>query len=128
MRFFHENMDHRPRYDMHYATQLMRWSHDDKQLNLLASCRAVTSRWGYLDGTNLSVELTSPMENVIRVKLIHFEGARRKEPHFTVNESPMTPVFTEDETAFPSRAGCSPPPRRRAPARGKSTLPPRAKP
>lgn len=105
MRFFHENMDHRPRYDMHYATQLMRWSHDDKQLNLLASCRAVTSRWGYLDGTNLSVELTSPMENVIRVKLIHFEGARSKEPHFTVNESPVTPVFTEDESGVSITSG-----------------------
>ncbi|MBQ3080575.1 MAG: alpha-xylosidase [Clostridia bacterium] len=49
---------------------------------------AVTYREDYrgLDGPSLEIDITSPMENIIRIQIVHFKGERRKMPAFEIND------------------------------------------
>lgn len=80
-----------------YPAQL----YDTKQvgdvLTLYAPCRCVKGRGDMMDRAMLSVELSSPMENVIRVRISHFMGEKTKTPSFHLTVADETPVQITDD-------------------------------
>ena len=87
----------KPNINMLYATQCVRVEQLPGALHVLSACRPVRGRGDYLDGGNLDVTFTAPMENVIRVKVTHFAGTALKAPHFAISEQPVTPVLSDGE-------------------------------
>lgn len=87
----------RQEFVMSYATQCTRVEKDEERLHIIASCRPVRSRGEMLDGGALDVTFTAPRENVIRVTVTHFAGAKDNAPHFTTYEESVKPVIAEDE-------------------------------
>ncbi|MBP3541341.1 MAG: alpha-xylosidase [Clostridia bacterium] len=84
-------------YVMSYATQCVRVTKSDKELQVLSACRPVNHRGDVLDGGTLTVNFTAPRKNVIRVKVTHFAGTKVKEPRFETYEEEVQPVIHEGE-------------------------------
>ena len=95
----------RPNFTMSYATQCVRVNKSEKKLHVLSACRPVRGRGDILDGGTLDVTFTSPMENVIRVKVTHFAGKVDNAPHFEVFETENQPVIAEDEHSVSFTSG-----------------------
>ncbi len=96
----------RPEYQMTYATETYRLSHDDKSLTVLMPARHIgENRGAILDGGTLTATLSSPIENVLRVKLQHFKGAQDRGPHFPLYENPVIATVTEDDSTATFTAG-----------------------
>lgn len=58
----------------------------DDSLKIIAPCAKVTTRADTLEGPLITVELSSPMSDIIRVRIYHFKGLCDKGPHFEINE------------------------------------------
>jgi len=84
-------------FDMSYATQCVRVIPSKDQMEVIACCHPVRNRGDLLDGPTLHVTFSAPRKNIIRVKLTHFEGTRRRGPFFGLNEEPVEAIFSEDE-------------------------------
>jgi len=56
--------------------------------------RAVHSRWDYLNGAIITARFSSPMPNVLRVQLTHFQGQRQRLPVFDLNYSLTNPAVS----------------------------------
>ena len=95
----------RENFTMNFATQCVRTEKGEKSLHGLAACRPVRGRGDILNSATLDVTFTAPMENVIRVEMVHFAGQNRKVPHFETREAPVCPVITEEENAVSFTSG-----------------------
>ncbi len=95
----------KPNFNMLYATQCVRVEQLPGALHVLSACRPVRGRGDYLDGGNLDVTFSAPMENVIRVKVTHFAGSALKAPHFGINEQAVNVSMSEDEDAATFTSG-----------------------
>lgn len=97
MRFTQGYWMNRQEYVMSYATQCVRAEKTDKSLRVIAACRPIRTRGDILDGGTLTVTFTAPRENIIRVQVTHFAGARKKSPEFETYEENVVPAFDEGE-------------------------------
>ena len=96
----------RPEYQMTFATETYRIAHDELSLTALMPARHIgENRGAILDGGTLTVTLSSPLEDVLRVKVQHFKGAADNGPHFPLYEQPVKPTFAEDEKTATLSAG-----------------------
>ncbi|WP_133014865.1 alpha-xylosidase [Clostridium cuniculi] len=78
---------------------------EDNVLTIYAPCTKITSRGDTLGGAVITYKITSPMEDVIRVRAYHFMGDEEKVPNFKINENNNTKVFienNENEVVFKS--------------------------
>jgi len=76
-----------------------------RSLTVYAMTRLLTKRSDMLDGPMITIEFSSPMPDVIRVKLFHFAGQQPKLPRFGLFEEPKTDVSLskdENSTTFTS--------------------------
>jgi alpha-D-xyloside xylohydrolase len=64
---------------------------------IYAPTRLVTQRGDTLNGTLLTIEFSSPMPDVISVKLIHSAGEQPKSPQFELFQQASTPVTVRAE-------------------------------
>ncbi|MBQ9324227.1 MAG: alpha-xylosidase [Clostridia bacterium] len=96
----------RDNFTMNFATQCVRVEKTDRQLHVLAACRPVRGRGDILNSATLDVTFTSPMENVIRVKVTHFAGKVDRAPHFATLETPTHPSIAEDAESVSFTSGC----------------------
>ena len=73
-------------------------------VTLYAPCKHINHRGDTLDGPLLTIKLTAPMENVIRVQTWHFKGGAKRYPNFEVNEekAPFKLDDKEEELTFSS--------------------------
>lgn len=69
---------------------------EDNVLNIYAPCTKINSRGDTLGGAVITYKITSPMEDVIRVRAYHFMGVHEKAPNFEINENNKTKVLIED--------------------------------
>lgn len=60
---------------------------EDKTVTICAPTHHIVTRGDTLGGINLTLKISSPMPEVIRVQTCHFAGAQKKGPHFTVEEN-----------------------------------------
>ena len=68
----------------------------DKELRLLAPTHRISHRGDTLGGVNLTIFISAPMPEVIRVKTYHYMGAIAKEPAFELNLSKEETIGFED--------------------------------
>ena len=72
-----------------YPAQAYDMDATDDTLTVYAPTQTINHRGDTLTGPLLTLRLSSPMPDVIRVRLTHYEGGLKKEPHF--------PVFPQEE-------------------------------
>ena len=77
-----------------------------RSLTVYATTRQLANRFDALDGPIITIEFSSPMPDVIRVKLIHFAGQPPRLPFFDVVEDPETTVLvSRDEKSATLTSG-----------------------
>jgi alpha-D-xyloside xylohydrolase len=79
----------------------------NNELTVFASTRHIQDRSGTVNAPVLTVQLSSPMEDVISVKLTHFKGVRDTGPSFELYKNPDTKTHIEnrgDHVCFTSGA------------------------
>lgn len=59
----------------------------DNKIIVYAACRSINHRWDTLDGALITVEFSSPMPEIIKVKAYHHKGKKKQGPDFELNES-----------------------------------------
>lgn len=72
----------RPGVTAHYATEVRSITSEDGQLVIEAPVRAIRDRGDTLQGPLLTVTLSSPMRDVIRVRIEHLPAACPVVPGF----------------------------------------------
>ena len=72
----------------HYAAEAYRSTVTHDALTILAPCHPIRQRGDTLTGPALTVVLSSPMPDVIRVRISHFEGGLERGPNFELFEAP----------------------------------------
>ncbi len=72
---------------------------ENNKLILLLPTNHIRHRGDTLGGVNITVEITAPMTDVIRVKAFHYAGVQKKSPEFQLNTNnlPLDYDNTEDE-------------------------------
>jgi alpha-D-xyloside xylohydrolase len=97
---------HRPGVHATYASDAYELVPDEGSITILAPGSKIHHRGQTLGGPVLTVRLSSPMEDVIRVKISHFEGVRDPGPHFQItDQSPCVRLeFSEEEASITSGA------------------------
>ncbi|KAB8145513.1 alpha-xylosidase, partial [Chloroflexia bacterium SDU3-3] len=67
--------------------------------------RRINHRGDTLAGPLLTVEFSSPLPNVIKVRMTHFAGVRQKAPEFAINDLRPDVAITNDEHAVSLTSG-----------------------
>lgn len=88
-----------------YAVEYMDHQIDGKELTVYTVSKHVASKADTTDVMMLTLSITSPMENVIRVSMVHFDGANEREPIVALRNTEPDVCITEDEHAITYRSG-----------------------
>jgi alpha-D-xyloside xylohydrolase len=75
----------RPGVTAHYATEARSITSENGRLVIEAPVRAIRDRGDTLQGPLLTVTLSSPMRDVIRVRIEHFSGGLARGPHIPIS-------------------------------------------
>jgi alpha-D-xyloside xylohydrolase len=86
----------RPGVTPHYAVHVHKVEADANSLTVHAPTRRLHGRGDTLNLPLLTVHLSSPMENVIRVRLYHHKGGRPRKPEFELKLQPAPGVVIEN--------------------------------
>ncbi|WP_067844075.1 alpha-xylosidase [Amphibacillus sediminis] len=85
MKFTDGNWLVRDGYQIHFPKVVHDYHIEDKALTLYAPCKYINHRGDTLDGPLLTIKLSAPMENVVRVQTWHYQGEKPKYPNYTIN-------------------------------------------
>lgn len=84
-------------FQIHSAAQAHDIEVEENALSVFATSRVIRDRGDTLGGVVLNARYSAPMENVIKVRISHFEGGADGKVHFELNEeknvSPKIEVF-----------------------------------
>jgi alpha-D-xyloside xylohydrolase len=94
MKFTDGNWMLREGVKAHYAAEAYEVVAGEREVTILAPCSNIRHRGDTLGGPVLTVRLSSPLPDVIRVRVSHFEGGMDLGPHFRI--LPHDPSFDED--------------------------------
>lgn len=87
-------------YEVHYPAHIYATRKAEDQLTLFAPFRYTEDKGATLDGGMMTVELSSPHENIIGVKMYHHKGTINKGPNFELNkENPIVEIKDGDTAA-----------------------------
>jgi alpha-D-xyloside xylohydrolase len=75
----------RPGVTAHYATEARSITSENGRLVIEAPVCAIRDRGDTLQGPLLTVTLSSPMRDVIRVRIEHFAGGLARGPHIPIS-------------------------------------------
>ncbi|HWD39374.1 MAG TPA: alpha-xylosidase [Fimbriimonas sp.] len=89
----------------HYAAEAYELWQEGQTLRIIAPTHNIRHRGDTLGGANLTVTITSPMPDVIGVKLVHFEGVQDKGPHFELYPQEIDPSIEIDKEKAVYRSG-----------------------
>ena len=82
----------------HYAAQAHEITLEGQAITVYAPVGKLQERGHTVNQPLLTVRFSSPMENVIRVHLVHHKGKARRKPEFTIYEGPDPKItITNDE-------------------------------
>ncbi|MBN8657065.1 MAG: alpha-xylosidase [Anaerolineae bacterium] len=82
----------------HYAAQVHDLETDSASVTVYAPTKKLQGRGDTLNLPMLTVRFSSPMENVIRVKIVHHKGMKPAKPEFALHEQPSDLKITNDES------------------------------
>lgn len=85
-----------------YATEYFSHTFDGEKLTVYAPGKHISDRGACLNLGMLTIELSSPMENIIKVKISHFDGAEERYPYVRTakNKVAVSVEETEDTLTF----------------------------
>jgi len=88
----------------HFAACAFETEQQGNELVVYAPERSIRHRGDTLNMPLLTIRYSSPMKNIIRVRISHFEGGLDKGPHFQLLGKPFKPSIriTEKESALES--------------------------
>ncbi|MEN9562206.1 MAG: hypothetical protein RIR73_450 [Chloroflexota bacterium] len=89
----------------HYAAQVHDLETDSASVTVYAPTKKLQGRGDTLNLPMLTVRFSSPMENIIRVKIVHHKGAKPAKPEFTLHEQPSDVKITNDESFISLTSG-----------------------
>ncbi|MBN8580580.1 MAG: alpha-xylosidase [Anaerolineae bacterium] len=89
----------------HYAAQVHDLETDPASVTVYAPTKKLQGRGDTLNLPLITVRFSSPMENVIRVKIVHHKGARPAKPEFTLYEQPSNVKIINEENAATLTSG-----------------------
>ncbi|ULT57634.1 alpha-xylosidase [Neobacillus drentensis] len=69
----------------------------DNKVTIYAPCRKINHRGDTLDGGMITIELSSPINNVIKVKAYHHKGTLNLGPHFEIHKENVETVIDTQE-------------------------------
>lgn len=72
----------KPGYQIFSPQEVYSTKIEDDVVTLYAPCNKINQRGDTLKGPVITYKISSPMENVIRVRAYHFMGQRKKSPNF----------------------------------------------
>lgn len=79
---------------------------EETRVELCAPTHKIIQRGDTLGGVNLTIEITTPMPGVIRVRAFHYKGAKRNAPEFELNLDEAAPVHAvENEEELRVKSG-----------------------
>ncbi len=86
-------------YELHTPKEVYFVNERGNKLVLLAPTSHINHRGDTLGGVNITVEISSPLPEVIRVKTYHYAGVQKKNPEFELNtqDLPLSYEDTENE-------------------------------
>lgn len=90
-----------PDYAVEYADSRI----DGNDLYIYAPCKHISGRGDSLNTPMLTIKLSSPMEDVIKVSVVHFAGALYQGPFVAVNETNPFVEITEDDNEIVYQSG-----------------------
>ncbi|WP_017472497.1 alpha-xylosidase [Amphibacillus jilinensis] len=83
-------------YHIHFPKEIYDFKVEEKALTLFAPCKYINHRGDTLDGPLLTIKLTAPLDDVIRVQTWHYQGEKEKYPNYAVAN--RNQVLQIDET------------------------------
>ncbi len=90
----------------HYAEQVHEVEIESDAVTIYAPTKKLTGRGDTLNLPMLTIRYSTPMENVIRVQIIHHKGIHPSKPEFTVYEQPnQKPIITNNEKSVSIASG-----------------------
>ena len=92
MKFSDGFWDMRPGVRPLYAREVAAVDAGDASLRILAATKPVHHRGDTLNAPLITVEVRSPMADVLAVRLVHHGGARPTTPSFEIESDPAAPV------------------------------------
>jgi len=90
MKFTDGNWMMRPGVKANYAAEGYEVWREGDGLGFLAPTSNIRHRGDTLQGPALTVRISSPMPDVIRVRISHFEGGQDQGPHFEIHEGDVS--------------------------------------
>ncbi|WP_067925299.1 alpha-xylosidase [Alicyclobacillus shizuokensis] len=104
MKFSNGNWLNRAGVTMHLPAEVHTLDRHDNALTLYAPCQHIAHRGATLQGPLLTIHLSSPMANVIRVRIEHFRGTRDTGPRFELcdGEAPVSVAETDEQVSLTS--------------------------
>lgn len=92
-------------YDIHFPRTVHDISKTDDGITLYAPCKDINHRGDTLDGPLLTVKLSSPMANVVRVQTWHYKGRQNKGPHFDIAQTDDQPHIATNDADISLQSG-----------------------
>ena len=105
MKFTDGYWQNKPEFDFNFAIQSFSGSTTEDALRVVCATVPINGRGDLLNHGTLTVTLTAPMPDVIRVQVEHFMGVQDRGPHFEVASAPVKPVISETEDAWTFESG-----------------------
>jgi alpha-D-xyloside xylohydrolase len=105
LKFTDGNWMTREGYSIHHPRAVHDVDVGEDSLTLYTPCKDINHRGATLDGPLLTVKLSSPAENVIRVQTWHFKGGREKIPNFEVADQNVKPKIEANDTELQLASG-----------------------
>ncbi|QGH33976.1 alpha-xylosidase [Gracilibacillus salitolerans] len=98
MKFTDGNWLVREGYEIHFPRLIHEVEEIDGSVTLYAPCKYLNHRGDTLDGPLLTIKISSPVDEVIRVETWHFKGGKAKYPNFEVfNQANAIQLEDEEE-------------------------------
>jgi len=96
MRFTSGYWNMRPEITPTFAVEYVRHTAQENSLRVLAASRHIGHRGDTLNSGTITVDIDSPMADVIRVRLSHHLGEKRRGPNFELFEQPCPVEIAEE--------------------------------
>lgn len=99
MKFTDGNWLVREGYEIHFPKLIHEVEETDGSVTLYAPCKYLNHRGDTLDGPLLTIKISAPLDDVIRIETWHFKGGKVKSPSFDVINQVNT-IQLEDEEDY----------------------------
>ncbi len=90
----------RDEYEPTYAVEYFDHSVDQDVLTVFASTMHVSGRGDLMNHPMLTIEISSPMNDVIKVSITHFKGTPNRGPEFEKHSQEHVDISIEDSEEF----------------------------